>query len=247
MPSLQEIAHFLLKNYLSIMFKNNLSIYLVLFWPLFFDGNNQQLIDEINRINNANFGGYTKSNPLRVYVSPFKPHREWEESEIGKILWQEIVDGVKDIAFFSDKKVVFVGPKAKSFVEPKNRSYYSIDEETYNNVLETDNFWTTKGGSVKKRLKRLANSRAANFIIYGVYDSDDNSMKLTVYLYDKNDDVILKERLEIKARFKVAESFIEGKQSDRKLTKAEEAFQKMIHEKLKVSAARLLRKYMEGR
>jgi hypothetical protein len=202
-------------------------------------GCSQQVIDEINRIINANFGGYTKSDPLRVYVSPFKPHIEWEESEIGKIAWQGAVDGTKDVAFFSNDKIVFVGPKT--------RGYYGVDEEVYNSALEADDFWTTKGGSIKKRLGRLASKRRANSIIYGIYDGDDNGLKLSVYLYAKVDDVILKERQEIQARFRVVKSLIEGKQRKRKLTKAEKALQKMIHEKVKVSSAKLLRKYMEGR
>jgi len=212
---------------------------LSIFLLLGLGGCSQQVIDEINKIINANFGGYTKSDPLRVYVSPFKPHSEWEESEIGKIAWQGAVDGTRDVAFFSDDKIVFVGPKT--------RGYYGIDEEVYNNALDTDNFWTTKGGSIKKRLRDLASSRNANSIIYGIYDGDDNKLQLTVYLYAKVDDVILKERQEIQARFKVVKSLIEGKQRKRTLSKAEKELQKMIHEKVKFSTAKLLRKYMEGR
>ena len=230
------------------MFKNNLSIYLILFLSLFFGGCSQQLIEEINLIIGSDFKEYTKENPAKIYVSPFKPHDEWGESRIGKFLWQETVNGVRDIAFFSDEKVVFIGPKAKSFVGQKVRSYYSIDEKMYNHVFETDNHWTAEeGGSIKKRLKHLANRREANFIIYGIYDGDDNQLKLTIYLYAKAEDIILKKRMEIKARFKVVESFIEGKQSDRKLTGAEETLQKMMHEKLKISFAKLLMEYMDKR
>jgi len=197
------------------------------------------IIDEIKWIINANFGGYTKSDPLRVYVSPFKPHYEWEESEIGKIAWQGAAGGTKDVAFFSDGRIVFVGPQT--------RGYYGVDEEVYNSALETDGFWTTTGGSVRKRLKRLASRRNANSIIYGIYDGDDNSLKLSIYLYAKVDDVILKERMEAQTQFMVVSGLIKGKQSGRKLTKAEEELQKMIHEKVKFSTAKLLRKYMEGR
>ncbi|EDN71216.1 membrane or secreted protein [Beggiatoa sp. PS] len=212
---------------------------LSIFLLLGLGGCSQQVIDEINRIINANFGGYTKSDPLRVYVSPFKPHSEWEESEIGKIAWQGAVDGTRDVAFFSDGKVVFVGPRT--------RGYHGVDEEAYNSALERDDFWTTKGGSVKKRLKRLASSRNANSIIYGIYDGDDSKLQLSVYLYAKVDDIILKEYQEIQAQFGAVKSLREGKQSGRTLTKAEKELQKMIHEKVKFSTAKLLRKYMEGR
>jgi len=221
------------------MFKNNLSIYLILLLSLFFGGCSQQVIDEINRAIDANFGGYTKSNPLRVYVSPFKPHDKWGESEIGKIAWQGTVDGAKDIAFFSNEKVVFVGPKT--------RGYYGIDEEVYYRALETDDFGNARKGSLKKQLRRLAGKRNANFIIYGIYDGDDSGLRLTVYFYSSIDDILLKERMEAKTQFMVVSGLIKGKQSGRKLTKAEEALQKMIHEKVKFSTTKLLRKYMEGR
>jgi len=212
---------------------------LSIFLLLGLGGCSQQVIDEINQIINANFGGYTKSKPLRVYVSPFKPHSVWEESEIGKIAWQGAVDGTRDVAFFSDGRIVFVGPQT--------RGYYGVDEKVYNSALETDGFWTTTGGSVKKRLKRLANSRDANSILYGVYDGDDNNLKLSIYLYAKVDDVILREQQRIEAQYGVVKSLREGKQRKRTLTRAEKALQKMIHEKVKVSSAKLLRKYMEGR
>ena len=212
---------------------------LSIFLLLGLGGCSQQMMDEINRMISAKFGGYTKSDPLRVYVSPFKPHDKWSESEIGKIAWQGAVDGVKDIAFFYDNKIVFVGPKTSG--------YFGVDEKAYTNALETDNFWTSRGGSVRKKVRKLAERRNANSVIYGIYDGDDSGLKLTVHLYAKTDDVILKERQEIKARFRVVKSLIEGKQRKRTLTTAEEALQKKIHEKVKVSTARLLTKYMEGR
>ena len=212
---------------------------LSIFLLLGLGGCSQQMIDEIDKILSTNFGGYTKSDPLKIYVSPFKPHDEWSESEIGKIAWQGSVDAVKDLAFFSDKKIVFIGPKT--------RGYYGVDEEVYYNALETDDFWTKKGGSVKKKLKKLAEKRNANSIIFGIYDGDDNGLKLTVHLYAKTDDVLLKERQEIKTKYRVVNSLIKGKQSNRTLTIAEKELQKMIHEKVKVSTAKLLRKYMEGR
>lgn len=219
------------------MFKNNLSIYFILF--LFFGGCSQQVIDEINRVINANFGGYTKSEPLKIYVSPFKPHDKWGESEIGKIAWQGTVDSVKDLAFFSNEKVVFVGPET--------RGYYGVDEEVYYQALETDNFENAKGNSFKKQLKHLANKRHANSIIYGIYDGDDSHLKLTVYFYANADDILFKERIEVHVRFMVVSGLIKAKQRGRKLTKAEEELQKMIHEKVKFYTAKLLRKYLEGR
>lgn len=206
-------------------------------------GCSRQVIDEINRIISANFGGYTKSYPLRVYVSPFKPHDEWGESEIGKIAWQGAVDGTRDVAFFSSGKMVFVGPKT--------RGYYGVDEKVYYRALAEDNFWgiqeDVQKNSIKKRLKDLASKRYANSIIFGIYDGDDSSLKLTVFLYSKIDDIMLKERQEIQVRFMVVSSLIKSKQSGRKLTMAEKELQKMIHEKVKVSTAKLLRKYLEGR
>lgn len=205
-------------------------------------GCSREMMNEIERTMNANFGGYTKSKPLKVYVSPFKPHDEWGESEIGKIAWGGAVDGVKDMAIFSDKKMIFVGPK------PKSTAYYSANDQTYYNALKNDGFWDAKGDpQIKKRLKVLAQKRSANAIIYGIYDGDDTVLKITVFLYSKVDEIILKERQEIRAEFKVIKSLVGHQKSKTKLTTEENALQKMIHEKIKITTARLIRKYMEGK
>jgi len=221
------------------MFKNNLSVYFILFLFLFFGGCSQQAIDEINEVIDADFGGYTKSNPLKIYVSPFKSFPKWAESEIGKIAWQGAVDGVKDLAFFSDGKVVFVGSKT--------RGYHGLDEEEYYHALEMDDFGNARGNLLKNQLKHLANQRAANFIIYGIYDGDDSGLGLTIYFHSTVDDIFLKEPMEFQVQFMVVSNLIKGQQSGRRLTKAEEELQKMIHEKVKYSTTKMLRKYVERR
>jgi hypothetical protein len=199
-------------------------------------GCSKEVLDEIIGMINANFGGYTKENPLIVGVMPFKPAEKFDsESNIGKIAWEGSVEGIEDSEFFSDGRL-------------KYKKITDIND--YLETLRTDDFWDdmSRGNeNIKNILNDAANRYGVNGIIYGLYEGDDSSLKLTIYFYSKKDDIVLKEKTEATASFMALKQLAESLRQGQALSNDQIALQAMIHEKAKVATTHLLRKYTEGR
>lgn len=203
----------------------------------------KEVMDEINRIVNANFGNYTKSNPLIIIAMPFKPAERFDaESRIGELAWNGAVNGLKDIVFFTDGEIVYKGIASNS--------------KRYLDILRSDTFWKDLGTenqedenqkAIKLTLNETAIKHEANAIIYGLYEGDDSSLNLTVYLYTKNDDLILKENTSIEVEFMELKRLVDALKGNANLTPDQKALRKLIHEKTKVATVSLVRKYTEGR
>jgi len=203
-------------------------------------------MEEITRAVNANFGGYTQNNPLVIYPMPFKPADIFDSSsEIAKLAFSGVVDGILDMAFFSDGKI-----KCTGWQQNDKSCRYGSNDKAYYNALRNDGFWEEVGSQkreIKQVLATLASRKGANAIVYGLYDGDDNYLRLSVYLYSKTDDIILKERTRIDVPFMQLKSLVAALNGGRSLGSGQKALQQMIHEKAKLSTVRLIRKYTEGR
>ena len=207
----------------------------IIFIVILIAGCSKAVMDDINAIIKSSFGEYTKENPLKIFAMPFKSGDKLAgESSIGKIAWEGAVDGVRDTAFFSDGRL----------------EYKIIKDKDYMDTLRKDPFWNdmAKGGdSVKHILSSTASRHKVNGIVYGLYDGDDSGLKLIVYFYSKNDDIILKEKTGTQANFMDLESLQKTIEEKGSLSVKQKELRKMIHEKSKVATTHLLRKYMEGR
>ncbi len=194
----------------------------------------QEVMTEIIRSTRANFGGYSTSDPLKVYVMPFMSSDRFTDSEIGRIAWVGAMDGTKDIASFSDGRMKFV---------------YNASRKAFENDLQRDSFWRDmrSGNNIKSILKGTVNRKGSNALIYGLYDGDDSSLEITVYLYARRYDVVFKKRYRsIETTWNVVMGLSRNKKAGSSLTYKQKALQRKIHEKVKLGVVRLLRQYMEG-
>jgi len=206
----------------------------------------KEVMEEISRTVNSNFGGYTEQNPLVIYPMPFKPADKFDSSsEIGKLAFKGVVSGILDMAFFSDGKI-----KCTGWQQNNKSCRYGNDDTSYYNVLRNDGFWqevASQKSDIKQVLENAASRKNANAIVYGLYDGDDSHLRLSVYLYSKTDDIILKERTEINVPFMQLKNLVTALDNGRSLDSGQKALQQMVHEKAKLSTVRLIRKYTEGR
>lgn len=211
-------------------------IYGIIFLFLFviMAGCSKDVMDDIDAMIKSEFGGYTKEEPLTVYVLPFRPNSKFDvDSRIGKIAWDGAVDGVKDSAFFSDGKI-----KPKIF---NNTEYVDqLRNSFWDDMSEGDK-------KVRSILRSTAQEHEVNSIVYGLYDGDDSELKLIISLYSDKDDIVLKEKTEMAANFMDLKSLRDAIKDRSDLTVKQKELRKMIHEKSKVATTHLLRKYMEGK
>lgn len=210
-------------------------LFLIMFVVLLVVGCSKDVMDEIDVMIKSSFGNYTKDNPLRIMVMPFKPALDFDsESVIGIIAWNGAIRGVEDAAYFSDGKIVYEG---------------RVEPDEYLNVLRTDDFWddmSSGNKDIKAILKIAATDYGVNGIIYGLYTGSEAKLKLTVYFYSKRDEIVLKQRTYTESSISVLRAFVKAIQDDKKLTTAQTNMVLMIKEKMQVVTVKLLRKYLEG-
>lgn len=217
--------------------KKNKFIFVSCFFLLLLTSCSDEVLDEIRRVINADFGSYTKSDPLIIIAMPFKPEDRFDgESRIGKMAWDGAVSGLIGIELFSDGKIIYRG--------------IASDYSDYLEVLRRDSFWNDLGSgsqSVRHTLKRTATNYRANSVVYGLYEGDDSSLNLTVFFYAKVDDIILRERTAIEVEFMELKRLVDASENNITLTPSQKALRNMIREKTRVATVSLVRKYTEGR
>ncbi|KOR30627.1 hypothetical protein TI05_13650, partial [Achromatium sp. WMS3] len=197
--------------------------------------NEAKIRTQIAKSIRANFGRYSASDPLKVYVMPFMSSDRFTDSEIGRIAWVGAMDGIRDIASFSAGRMKLV--------------YYNSSRKAFENDLQRDSFWRDmrSGSNIKSILKGTVNRKGSNALIYGLYDGDDYGLEITVYFYFKYDYLILKTRDRIKTTWDVVMGLSRNKKAGGRLTYRQKALQRKIHAKMTLAIVSLLRKYMEAR
>lgn len=199
-------------------------------------GCSENAINEFLRLADAKLDNWSQSNPLTIYAYPFKPDDEFDaDSDIGKIAWDGAVIGIGLAEVATGSKV-------------QVRAMNMDNVKYYRNMLSNDSMYNGMGRASDKKgvLKSQCEKVGTEGLLYGLYDGDDIGMKLTMYLYVKRENIIVKDRAQARSDTQTLVGLRDNLKYGRPLTASQEQLQMSITEKSMTLSMALVNKYIYG-
>ena len=184
----------------------------------------------------AKLDGWSQSNPLTIYVFPFRPADEFdEESFIGKIMWQGAIDGVEYSQRVTGQRVRLTSHEGKSSTR-------------YDKLLKDESLYDNLSASSEKRLtlKVECEKRNSESIMYGLYDGGDIEIQQTMYLYVKRENIIVKDRTTVGSNKETIIGLRDNLKKGNPLTPSQNQLYDMINKKSMDLTEKLIIKYSNG-
>ncbi|KOR32294.1 hypothetical protein TI05_08140, partial [Achromatium sp. WMS3] len=171
----------------------------------------------------------------RVYFMPFMSSDRFSDAEIGKIAWDGAIDGIKFSLplYYWKRKIKFISLSTKA------------DYKTFENDLQ-DRFWSDlrSGGNIKYHLKKAADRKYSDILVFGMYDGDDSSLDFTVYLYSKCYNVKIKKRGRIKTSWRIIMGLSRNRRAKHNLIYEQKALKNKIHNIVKQTTRHLFQEFL---
>lgn len=184
---------------------------------------------------------WSPRRPMTVFVHPFKPEDSWDpESIVGKLAWGGVVVGVQALEEFSSGKIKYSG--------------MAEDSHNYRRILSAGSIYrgmARPDADKKYVLRTECNRRKSESLMYGVYNKSGDRLRLSVYMYVKKDNLIVKERDTIFSTERVADSLVvKAKAADdldsMYLTESEKQLVIQLTSKGAQLSSDIVRKYLQG-
>lgn len=212
----------------------SMKMFYIFLCSFFLTSCSQDLISEFFKLSEAKIDNWSKENPLTIYAYPFRPEEELDpESTLGEIAWK----GMKDGILLSD-----IATKGKI-------QYKGFASTAYHKVLKQGTIYgefEKASGNKREILSKACVEKNTESLMYGLYDGDDMGIRLSIYMYVKKDNIIIKERDSVNTSLKVAIALRDNIDNGTPLSTNEKELQNSIYAKSTTMSARAIRKYVTG-
>lgn len=220
------------------MFRNTRNLNFILYMLsvcLFLTSCGNDLYRQLLEISEAKLDNWSQEKPLTIYAYPFLPSESMDpESRVGIYAWKGMTDGIILADKFTKGKI-----QHKGFSEKK---YHEVLEK---GTLKKD--FEKASGNKREVLSKACEKNNVEALMYGLYDGDDMGIKLSMYMYVKQDNIIVKERDEFKTTVEIAVQLKDHIDENAILSSVERALQDKIYDKTLYMSTRAINKYINNK